>query len=204
MTEDVTDETEDATAESGPLRRCIVTGERRPRETMLRFVVDPAGRITPDLAANLPGRGFWTTASRDVLATAVKKRSFDRAARRPVAVDPALAQQIEALLARRCCDDIGLGRRAGVAVAGFEKVSTALKSGMAGVLIAAVDGAADGRRKLAALAPELAVVAILTAAELGQAFGRDHVVHAVVGRGKLAERLQNDASRLAGFRAGGA
>ena len=203
MTEDITDETEDA-AESGPLRRCIVTGERRPRETMLRFVVDPAGRITPDLAANLPGRGFWTTASRDILATAVKKRSFDRAARRPVVVDPALAQQIEALLARRCCDDIGLGRRAGVAVAGFEKVSTALKSGTAGVLIAAVDGAADGRRKLAALAPELAVVAILTAAELGHAFGRDHVVHAVVGRGKLAERLQNDASRLAGFRAAGA
>jgi len=200
MTEDAIDDAE-AVEETGPLRRCIVTGERLPRETLLRFVVSPEGVITPDLAANLPGRGFWMTASREVLATAIKKRGFDRAARRSVVVDAALGQTIEALLARRCCDDIGLARRAGIAVAGFEKVATALRAGSVGVLIAAADGAADGRRKLAALAPDVPIVAILTAAELAQAFGREHVVHGTIGRGKLAERLKVDAGRLAGFRA---
>ena len=202
MTEAVSDDLDalDAVEETGPLRRCIVTGDRLPREEMLRFVVGPDGRIVPDLAASLPGRGFWLTASREVVGVAVKKRAFARAARRPVEVDATLADQLEGLLVRRCCDDIGLGRRAGVALMGFEKVSTALRGGGVGLLLAASDGAADGRRKVAALAPDIAIVAVLTAAELGQAFGRDHVVHASVGRGKLAERLRIDASRLAGFR----
>ena len=202
MTEETVDDLDaiDAVEETGPLRRCIVTGDRLPREAMLRFVVGPDGKIVPDLAASLPGRGFWLTAAREVVAQALKKRAFARAARRPVEVDTALADQIEALLVRRCCDDIGLGRRAGAALMGFEKVSTALRNGGVGLLIAASDGAADGRRKVAALAPDIAIVAVLTAAELGQAFGRDHVVHASVGRGKLAERLRIDASRLAGFR----
>lgn len=197
---DDADDEADAVEETGPLRRCIVTGERLPRETMLRFVVGPDGRVVPDLAATLPGRGVWLTASRAVVEQALKKRAFARAARRPVEVDPALADRLEALLVRRCCEDIGLGRRAGVAVMGFEKVSTALRGGGVGLLMAAADGAADGRRKVAALAPDVAIAAVLTAAELGQAFGRDHVVHASIGRGKLAERLRIDASRLAGFR----
>jgi predicted RNA-binding protein YlxR (DUF448 family)/ribosomal protein L30E len=192
----------DAAEEIGPLRRCLVTGERRPRETMLRFVVGPDGTLVPDLAATLPGRGYWLSAGRDVVALGLKKRAFDRAARRPVTVDPALADQIETLLARRCVEDIGLARRAGVAVAGFEKVAAALRQGSVGVLLAAAEGAADGRRKLTALAPGVPVVAVLTTAELGQAFGRDHAVHASVAAGKLAERLRIDATRLAGFRRG--
>ena len=42
------DETE---PETGPLRRCIVTRERLPKERMIRFVVGPDRQIVPDLAS---------------------------------------------------------------------------------------------------------------------------------------------------------
>jgi predicted RNA-binding protein YlxR (DUF448 family) len=186
--------------ESGPLRRCLVSGESRAKAELVRFVVAPDGRLAADVAGRLPGRGLWLTARRDIVAAAVGKRLFARAARQAVMVEDGLADRVEALLAERCRDHIGLARRAGQAVAGFVKVEAALAAGRAGVLLAAADGAGDGRRKLRAAAPSLSLVECLTGAELGAAFGRDHVVHAAVAAGRLAERLVADAARLAGFR----
>jgi predicted RNA-binding protein YlxR (DUF448 family) len=187
--------------ESGPQRRCIVTGERLAKETMVRCVVGPDGAIVPDVGAALPGRGLWLTSRRDIVTTAVKKRAFDRAARRPVTIPADLADRIEMLLVQRCREAVGLARRSGKAVAGFEKVGQAIRKGGVGLLLAASDGAHDGRHKVAAMAPGLPVMDRLNAAELGAAFGRDHVVHGAIGAGALAARLQVDAARLAGFRA---
>jgi predicted RNA-binding protein YlxR (DUF448 family) len=187
--------------ESGPLRRCIVTSERLAKETMVRCVVGPDGTIVPDVGAALPGRGLWLTSRRDIVATAVKKRAFDRAARRSVTIPADLADRIEMLLVQRCREAVGLARRSGKAVAGFEKVGQAIRKGGVGLLLAASDGAHDGRHKVAAMAPALPVMDRLNAAELGAAFGRDHVVHGAIGTGALAARLQVDAARLAGFRA---
>jgi uncharacterized protein len=177
----------------------------RPKLELLRCVVAPDGSLVPDLAGKLPGRGLWLTARRDIVATALAKRLFARAARRPVVVDDDLADRIELLLAARCRDEIGLARRAGQAVMGFAKVETALRAaGGAAVLLAASDGALDGRGKLKALAPALPVVEVLTGAELGAAFGREHVVHAALKPGRLADALLVDAARIAGFRAAAA
>lgn len=132
------------------------------------------------------------------------KRLFARAARRPVAVPPELADRIESLLARRCCDALGLARRAGLAVAGFERVSEVVRRGGAGVLLFALDGAAGGRGRLTARGRDLPMASVLTAAELGAAFGRERIVHAVVAGGPLCRRLLLDLSRLAGLRAAAA
>src|SRR5579872_5908340 len=118
-----------------PLRRCIVTGSVRPKAELVRFVVDPEGRIVPDVAARLPGRGLWTAARRDIVKQAATKRMFARAARAQVAADERLADQVERLLAARCCETLGLARRAGQAVAGFVKVRTLAASGGAAVLV---------------------------------------------------------------------
>jgi predicted RNA-binding protein YlxR (DUF448 family) len=99
---------------------------------------------------------------------------------------------------------IGLARRAGRAVGGFEKVREAAAGGKAGLLLFALEGAPDARRKIGALGGDLPLVRVLTAAELGAAFGRDHVVHAALWRGPLCTRLLADAARIAGFRAGAA
>jgi uncharacterized protein len=171
---------------------------------LLRFVVGPDGEIVPDVAARLPGRGLWLTPRRDMVERAVAKRLFARAARRPLEVPSGLADRIEALLAARCRDGLGLARRAGLAVGGFEKVREAVLAGRAAVLFEAIDAAAGGRRKMGALGRGLPIVIALTAAELGAAFGREQVVHAAVRAGALGVRLLADATKLAGFRAGAA
>jgi len=166
--------------------------------------VGPDGAIVPDVAARLPGRGLWLTPRRDIVEQAVAKRVFARAARRPVSAPPGLADRIESLLARRCCDALGLARRAGLAAAGFERVSEAAHRGRAGLLLFALDGAEGGRKKLAALGRDLPAARVLTAAELGGAFAREGIVHAVVADGPLCRRLLIDLLRLAGLRAAAA
>ena len=172
----------------------------RAKPELIRFVVGPDGRIHPDVAERLPGRGLWTLARRDIVARAVKKRLFGRAARAAVGVDEDLDRRVEALLARRAIDLIGLARRAGLAACGFVKVEAVLNDGKAAVLIAACDGSADGRGKLRARAPGLPLVEALTSAELGAAFGREGTVHAALKAGPLAEAFLAVAGRLAGFR----
>lgn len=197
------DDAEDG-AGAATARRCLVTGVVRPKAELVRFVVGPGGRIVPDVAARLPGRGLWLTARRDIVARAVAKSLFARAARSPVVVEGSLAEQTEALLAQRCCDFLGLARRAGQAVTGFVKVRTLVQAGEAAVLVEARDGGADARGRLAAAAPVVPVVDWLTCGEMSAALGGPHVVHAALMRGRLAARFVVEAARLAGFRGDGA
>jgi uncharacterized protein len=183
-----------------PLRRCIVTGTVADRSGMIRFAVSPEGFVVPDLEGTLPGRGLWVTADRDTLIKAFKKSAFGKAARRSVRVDRNLPDLVETLLKRRCLETIGLARRAGIAVAGFEKVREALKHGKAGVLLAASDGAEDGRAKVRGLAGDAPVIDLFDAGDLGHAFGRDHAVHAMLAPGRLAKRFLEECRRYAGLR----
>ena len=185
--------------EKGPLRRCIVTGASEPKERMIRFVAGPDQQVVPDLEERLPGRGMWLSARRDVVNTAVAKGTFSKAARRKIEVPADLADRLEALLRRRCLDILGLARRAGQVVSGYDKVRTELKAGRGAVILAASDGAEDGVSKIGALAPDLPVVRVLSALELGAAFGRDHTVHGVLTRGRLAALLLTESARLAGI-----
>jgi predicted RNA-binding protein YlxR (DUF448 family) len=183
-----------------PLRRCIVTGTVRPRQELVRFVISPEGQVVPDLAADLPGRGLWVTAKRAVLAQAVAKQVFAKAARRAVKADAGLVDQVTDLARRRCLDLIGLAKRAGQAVAGFDKVDGALRQGKVAILLAAADGAADGRKKLAALAGSLPLAALFDSAELAAALGREHCVHAAIMPGGLATRFALEMRRYEGLR----
>ncbi len=183
-------------------RRCVVTRCSGDRYGLIRFVVGPNGAIVPDLAESLPGRGLWLTAHRDIVATAVAKGQFARAARRPVTVDPGLVDQLEGLLARRCVELLGFARRAGLVSAGHQKVSETLRGGGVALLLRAADS--DGRdgRELAVKAGDAPVVSVLTGTELGTALGREHVVHVALGDGRLTDSLLRECRRLEGFRAG--
>jgi hypothetical protein len=188
-------------AEQGPLRRCIATGDSLAKDRLIRFVVAPDGIVVPDLDHKLPGRGLYVLAERAAIDLAVKKKAFARAARRPVTVPDDLAERLAGLLATRCRHLLGLARRAGQAVAGYDRVEEWLKDDRAKLLLQACDGAAGGRAKLAAKARDIPEVAVLTAAELAEPFGRDHIIHVALARGGLAQRLQTDLARLKGLRA---
>ena len=209
---DILDEAADEEPEIGPLRRCAVTRERGPKEKMIRFVVGPGrasggktvGEIVPDISATLPGRGIWLSARADVIETARKRGAFARigskVARGPVVVPPDLLPVLQAGLVRRIGELLGLARRAGQAICGFEKARAWLISGRAGLVMQAADGsAAERARFLSGSAGRIPVVAPLSAAALGAIFGRDPVVHVVVAPGRLAAALAMECERLAGL-----
>ena len=182
-----------------PERRCIVTGDVQPKAGLVRFVVSPEGQVFPDLAEKLPGRGIWVTADRDAIAKAAKKGLFSRAAKAQVTAADNLADMVEAGLARRVVDLISLARKAGRAVAGFEKVKGWLADGKAKVLLQASDGSERGKGKL--WTPEGGRwFGCLTASELGLAFGRDSVIHGALGAGGLSDRVVEEAAKLSGLR----
>ena len=184
----------------GPERRCIASGESGPTDRLVRFVLDPEGRVTPDLAGRLPGRGAWLTADRALVERAEKKNLFSRAFRRQVPRPEGLAGLLEELLVRRLVEVIGLARKAGQAVTGFEKTRARLAGGDAGVLIVAADAAADSRRKIEAAAGDLPRIDCLDRGELGLAFGRDFAIHAALDAGGFADRALAEARRLEGLR----
>lgn len=184
-----------------PIRRCIVSGEVYPAAELLRFTLSPQGEVVPDLAGDLPGRGMWLKPMPGAIERAARKGLFARAAGAPVTVPNDLAERTVRLLCRRCLDYLGLARRSGEAVAGRVKVAALIESGRAAVLIAANDGAADGRAKLRALAPALPLVEAFPSADLSLALGRENVVHAALASGTLARRFLAEVGRLTALEA---
>ncbi len=183
-----------------PERKCIATGEVQPKAGLIRFVVGPDNGIVPDLAGKLPGRGIWVTATRAALELAVKKRQFARGAKQSVMVPDDLVNQVERLLTRRVIDGISLARKAGNAVAGYEKVKGWLATEEATVLLQASDGSERGKTKLRPPAGPESHITCLTAQELGLAFGRDHVIHGALAAGGLTLRVVEDATKLQAMR----
>lgn len=168
-------------------------------------MLDPTGFVTPDLAGKLPGRGAWVKASREAIVAAAARGLIARAlkaeARLPEGVTPeGFALVVERLLEQRALDALGLARRAGGAVVGFEKARSALKGGAVAVLVTARDASADGAAKLARMAASAPVVDVFTSAALSQALGRERVMHVALSAGPEAARFLRETARLSGFR----
>ncbi|MEM9425730.1 MAG: RNA-binding protein [Pseudomonadota bacterium] len=183
-----------------PERRCIATGEVQPKRGLIRFGVSPDGQIVPDVLEKLPGRGIWVAAERAALGHAVAKKLFARAAKQAVTVSETLVDDVEALLAKRLIDGISMARKAGKAVAGYEKVKDWLGREEARILFQATDGSERGKSKLYAPGGRGSFFEVLSASELGLSFGRERVIHAALGFGGLTERIREDAIRLSGVR----
>jgi hypothetical protein len=167
---------------------------------MVRFVVGPDNQIVPDILEKLPGRGIWVTADRAALELAVKKNLFSRAAKQTVSVPETLVADVERMLVHRVVELISLARKAGRAVAGYEKVKSWLMNEEAKILIQALDGSGRGKSKLSSPPGKGTFIGVLTASELGLAFGREHVIHGALAGGGLTKRVVENASRLKGLR----
>ena len=183
-------------------RRDLVSHQVMDESRLIRFVAGPDGQVVPDLGRKLPGRGLWVEASRASVEAAVKKNGFTRAAKTKLTAPADLADVVERLLARRCLDQLGLARREGVLISGFEKSAAAIRSGKAAWLVEAADGSADGRGKLLALASHQTarICGAFGADDLSLALGLENAIHAVLLAGGRADRWTIEVERLAGFR----
>jgi len=198
------------TDRSATMRMCAVSREVRPIDELIRFVVSPQGEVIPDLKRKLPGRGLWVAASRRTVAEAVRRHQFSKGFKRDVHVAATLPADTEALLVRSATEALAMAAKAGQVVSGFAKVEGLLEQGKAEALIHASDGAADGIRKLDAIAgqrsrnigksPVLAIVTVLTSAELDLALGRSNVIHAALLAGPASKTFLSRCQTLVRYR----
>lgn len=198
------------TQRSATMRMCAVSRQVRPIDELIRFVISPQGDVVPDLKRKLPGRGMWLTASRGVVAEAVRRHQFSKTFKRELRIPQTLPADIEALLVRSVTEALGIAAKAGQVVAGFGKVESALEEGTVEVLIHASDGAADGIRKLDMLArqnagnrgakPQIPVVTALKSIELDLALTRSNVIHAAVLAGPASKSFLSRSQMLVRYR----
>lgn len=130
---------------------------------------------------------------------AAAKGGFSRAAKAPVTAPEGLSEEVTRQLTRRVIELVSMARKAGLAVAGFEKVKSWLESRRIRALLQASDGSERGKGKL--WTPEGArYFNCLTGEELGSAFGRQTVIHAALTAGGLSDRVVEEAAKLKGLR----
>ncbi|MBR7158384.1 MAG: DUF448 domain-containing protein [Alphaproteobacteria bacterium] len=185
------------------VRKCLISGDLLPRERMIRFVLGPENLLTPDIEAKLPGKGFWLNARRDIVETALlSKRWFTKAARHDVVIPEDLLTILDNLLGQRCKNLLGIAKKSGKVVAGFEKVEAALGKGKVQTLLFAADGADGSLAKLKNLPEGMKIMRDLTAEEQGEALGRSNCVFVGLYSGKLTDTLEAELQRLRLFRKG--
>jgi predicted RNA-binding protein YlxR (DUF448 family) len=181
-------------------------------DALIRFVAAPDGEIVADLKRNLPGRGVWVTATRDMVATAERKHHLARAfaGGDPVAhVAPGLADRVDGLLLAAATGALALARKAGALIGGFAKVEAALAGEPVIALIHATEAGADGVAKLAAAARrrfgdgKLPVIRCFGGEQLDLAFGRTNVIHAALLAGPAGDNVLARVGDLVRFRGDG-
>ena len=185
---------------TGSTRTCIASGHQRSKAGMVRFVIDPDDRPIPDLEENLPGRGIWLTADHGLIRRACDKNLFAKKARRRVLIDYDILELIVKMMVRRCTQNLGLARRAGQALFGFDRLKSALINHQEGYVFLAHDGGLKSHKKITHLSGRMPILCALTATEIGIAFGRNRVVYAFISPSGLGDSLFRDMSRLAGLR----
>ena len=202
------------TEKSATMRMCAVTREVRPIGELIRFVVSPQGEVVPDLKRKLPGRGLWVSASRRIVAEAVRRKQFSKGFKREIRASATLPADTEALLVRSTTEALAMLNKAGQVISGFSKVEGALRDGQAQALIHASDGAADGIRKLDAIVRQkhgnpaesqefpagLPIINVLTSAELDLALGRSNVIHAALLAGPASKTFLSRCQILVRYR----
>ena len=195
--------------ERGPERTCIVTRAKGSPDQMIRFVAAPDGTVTPDLKRRLPGRGVWVTATAKAVAAAVKTGAFARGLRAKVTASAALAEEVDALLARDALQYLSLVNKAGLVVTGFAKVEKLIagEAPIAG-MVHAVDAGDDGVRKMGQLlsrrygeaAAAVPRAILFASGQMDLALGRANVIHAALKTGPAAQAFFARARRLSLYR----
>ncbi len=192
-----------------PIRTCIVERERKEKPFLLRFALSPQEEVAPDIKGNLPGRGVWVTARRQVVADAVKRRAFQRAFRKTVTVSDNLPLEVERLFKRSALERLSFCNKAGLMVVGFAKVEEALKRREIVALLHADTAATDGKakldRKLEALVAGKDYIApknCFSSAEISLAAGSAGVIHAGLREGGATRAFLQALDRLSAYCAG--
>jgi uncharacterized protein len=190
-------------AKADPQRSCLGCREVKPKDDLLRFVLDPERVVFPDISRKLPGRGAYTCYSRSCLATAISKRQFFRSFKGEVTLLPAdeLVSMITRLQEERITSFISMANKAGKAVSGSDKVMDALRKGTVALLVLAGDISQDSRSRFTAIAEKTGVKVIDFSLKerLGATLGKEIRTAIAVISLPFAEALDRELTRYWNF-----
>ncbi|MBN9246766.1 MAG: RNA-binding protein [Hyphomicrobium sp.] len=192
----------------GSERLCAVTRQTLDPENLIRFALSPDGIIVPDLDRRLPGRGVWVGCDRRLVEKAVATHAFAKSLKVKAEAPADLAERVDDLIVKRVAGTFSLANKAGLVIAGFEKIFAALEKGPVRAVLHGSDAALDGRTKIdrkykaiqASRGAPAAIVDVLTIAQMSLAIGRGSVVHAALTPGGLSDRFLEEAERLLRYR----
>jgi uncharacterized protein len=183
-------------------RRCALSREEKPLEELVRFVANDCGEIFPDVSARAPGRGVWISATKDALEQAIKVNAFARSLKRQCYPKSELVAQTSEGLRQKALGLLGLARRSGNIVSGFDKVCDELRKTAPAFIIEAYDGSDDGRDKIIGLSKkwgQVQIIGCFCRDDLGKALSRDNIIHALMPKGQFAQNWAVELNRLRGF-----
>ncbi|MEP5938336.1 MAG: DUF448 domain-containing protein [Erythrobacter sp.] len=198
--------------DTGPERKCILTGENASRDALVRLAISPDGDVLCDPLAKAPGRGAWIGVSRAQLELALSKGQLKGALARafkgtPLNISADLPDQIQSALERVFLDRLGIEMRGGQIVLGSDRIAEQARKGRVALLMHANDASEDGRKKLDQAwrvgrdlegSGERGVTLPLDRAALSVALGRDNVVHLGVNGSTADSRLGAKAAGRVG------
>ena len=196
-----------------PERKCILSGEHGARDALIRLALGPGGEVLPDVRAKAPGRGAWIGVGSAELEEAQAKGRLRGALARAfktgdLAIPDDLAGLIEEALERQALDRLGLEAKSGALLTGSEKINEAARAGAVELLLHASDAAEDGVRKLdqalrvgrgAEGSGLKGLVIPASRTILGQALGREKVVHIAIVDERAAKRVSGALARWMEF-----
>ncbi len=178
------------------MKVCFATKKTARREEMLRFVISPDETVVFDVNEKLPGAGMWLMADKTIVQKAVEKKLFNKVAGRTVDIPSDLVEKVGFLLKQRCLTLLGLARKAGCLVFGFEGVKKALGTGQTVIAFASEDASENGKQKLYHPDNNVHFFDFFTREDLGQITGQDSQVHVAVLRSSVADKILHSAMKL--------
>ena len=75
-----------------PMRKCVASGEMKPKKELIRIVRSKEGEVSIDLTGKKSGRGAYLTLDRDIIELAKKKNVL--ANQLSAQIDPSLYEQL--------------------------------------------------------------------------------------------------------------
>jgi len=183
--EHISEEASPSSGMSDTLRQCIVTRETAAKDSLLRFVLAPDGTVTFDINHKLPGRGLYLQAQKQILAQAISKNLFSRAAKTKAVIPEDLASRVNKVIRDKIFNTLCMANRAGEIGAGADQCLDILRKDKAGLYVTSSDSLSEMRQRIEGRNPDLPLIDYFSEEELGQIIARPKLTHIIVKKGNL-------------------